>query len=728
MRRTAVLQLASACALIAAVTAASPAAPTPTTTTPGLASTLARAASVERDRRLAVEVDARPDASAAALAAVRRAGGRVFHRYGTSASVLLPAAHLAEVARAAGVAAVRERSRPFFDGTPGEGVTATGAPAWHAADWTGSGVKVAIVDGGFAGYRRQQAAGNLPAALQTVDYCPTERFEGNEHGTAVAEIVHQMAPAARLTLICIDDGVALGDALTYAKANGIRIISHSAAWFNTWRGDGTGPPETPEGIAAAARDAGILWVNSAGNYARSHWSGRLAENSFGRHEFAPGDATNSFTSSPGAETCVFLRWDDWPVTAEDLDLFVYRDLGHVPIAASIDEQDGLSEPREQTCFSFDGTQPESFSIEVQRKSGFGRPRLDIWVPGARLAYQTSAGSIGEPASAPAAMAVGATCWQGGALEPYSSQGPTVDGRRKPEITGPDSVSSGTVGPFAACGEPGGFNGTSASAPHVAGAAALVQQARPFWTETQIRNFLQQRAIDAGTRGRDNQYGFGRLALGKPLPRTAAKTALQPPRTIALPAIQGVAAPGRTVRATLGRYAGTGPLRYTVTWLKCTVDGRRCAKVGKARRTYEVAPTDGDATIRFAVTVTNGGGSRTAVSRPTDPVPGEYSTDPGDALVMFSFQTTPSPRPGGVLAAQATVWRVDGTQGPGGTARCVAASGTTRLPVLAHSWAATTASCAWRVPLNLAGKLVTGSLTVSALGYSARQAFSVRIGR
>jgi subtilisin family serine protease len=712
VRRTAVLQLAVACGLVAAVAAASPAAPNP----------------LGDSGRVAVQVETQPGSTAAVLAAVRRAGGSVLHRYRTSASVLLPAARLPDVARGAGVEAVGERSRPFFDGTPGEGVATTAAPAWHAAGWTGAGVKVAIVDGGFAGYRRQQALGNLPASVATVDYCPTERFEGNEHGTAVAEIVHQMAPAAQLTLICIDDGVALGDALTYAKANGIRVISHSAAWFNTWRGDGTGPPETPEGIAATARDAGILWVNSAGNYARSHWSGRLTENSFGRHEFAPGDSTNSFTASPGEENCVFLRWDDWPVTAEDLDLFIYRDSGHVPISASIDEQDGLSEPREQTCFSFDGTAPESFSVEIQRRSGFGRPRLDIWVPGAQLEYQTAAGSIGEPGSAPATMAVGAACWQGGALEPYSSQGPTVDGRRKPDLTAPDSVSSGTVGPFAACGQAGGFNGTSASAPHVAGAAALVTQARPFWTETQIRNFLERRAQEAGAAGRDNLYGAGRLALGKPLARTAATSTLQPPRTLALPAIQGIAAPGRRVRATLGRYAGTGPLRYTITWLKCTVDGRRCAKLGKPARSYEIMPTDGDMTIRFAVTVTNDAGSRTVVSRPTDPVPGAYSTEPGDALVMFSFATTPSPRAGGVLEARANVWRVDGTQGPGGTARCVAVSGATRLPLLAHSYAGTTAYCAWRVPLKLAGKRVTGSLTASASGYSTRQAFAVQIAR
>jgi subtilisin family serine protease len=744
------LQLAVACGLLSALAAASPAEPLPTRVAAqpsGLPTRLAAVAELAQhsgapralqaarasgnavlNGRVAVELESQPGSTADALAAVRQVGGRVLHRYRKRATVLLPPSALSQVAAAGGVAAVRERSRPFLDGVAGEGVAITGAPAWHAAGWTGAGVKVAVIDGGFAGYRRQQASGKLPASVETVDFCPVERYEGSDHGTAVAEIVHEMAPAAQLTLICIDDGVALGDALAYAKANRIRIVNHSAAWFNTWRGDGTGPPETPDGIAAAARDAGILWVNSAGNYGRAHWAGRFNEAGFGRHEFAPGDPGNSFMATPRVETCVFLRWDDWPVSSEDLDLFVYRDRGHAPIAASIEEQSGLSEPREQICFSFDGTAPESFSVEIQRKSGSGRPNLDVFVPGARLEYQTAPGSIGEPASSPAAMAVGAACWQNGALEPYSSQGPTIDGRRKPEITAPDSVSSGTYGTFAACGEHAGFPGTSASSPHVAGAAALVKQARPSWTETQIRGFLEQRAADAGARGRDNQYGAGHLALGKALRRAAKRLALQVPRTLALPAIQGIAAPGRTVRATLGLWAGTAPFRYTVTWLKCTIDGLRCAKLGKPGRTYEVSTTDGDATIRFAVTVTNSAGSRTAVSRPTDPVPGVFSSEPGDALVMFSFATTPAPRAGGLLEARAVVFHVDGTQVLGGTARCAAASGSTKLPLVRHGWAGANALCAWRVPVKLAGKRVTGALTVTAAGFSTRQAFAVRVSR
>jgi subtilisin family serine protease len=62
---------------------------------------------------------------------------------------------------------------------------------------------------------------------------------------------------------------------------------------------------------------------------------------------------------------------------------------------------------------------------------------------------------------------------------------------------------------------GGFYGTSASAPHVTGAAALVLEAFPSFSPAQVQSWLEARALDLGDVGRDNLYGAGRLSLGKP---------------------------------------------------------------------------------------------------------------------------------------------------------------------------------------------------------------------
>lgn len=55
-----------------------------------------------------------------------------------------------------------------------------------------------------------------------------------------------------------------------------------------------------------------------------------------------------------------------------------------------------------------------------------------------------------------------------------------------------------------------FGGTSAACPQVSGIAALMLSANANLTETQIRTTLQNTAVDMGTAGFDNSFGFGRV--------------------------------------------------------------------------------------------------------------------------------------------------------------------------------------------------------------------------
>ena len=57
-------------------------------------------------------------------------------------------------------------------------------------------------------------------------------------------------------------------------------------------------------------------------------------------------------------------------------------------------------------------------------------------------------------------------------------------------------------------------GTSASAPMVAGAAALIFSINPNLTPTQVQDILEQSADDLGTPGWDPSYGYGRLNLAR----------------------------------------------------------------------------------------------------------------------------------------------------------------------------------------------------------------------
>ncbi|MFO7971377.1 MAG: DUF4214 domain-containing protein, partial [Desulfobacterales bacterium] len=55
-------------------------------------------------------------------------------------------------------------------------------------------------------------------------------------------------------------------------------------------------------------------------------------------------------------------------------------------------------------------------------------------------------------------------------------------------------------------------GTSAAAPHVAGASALVKQKYPLYSPKQIRSYLASNALDLGAQGKDNVYGSGLVQL------------------------------------------------------------------------------------------------------------------------------------------------------------------------------------------------------------------------
>jgi subtilisin family serine protease len=475
-----------------------------------------------------------------ARAAVARLGGSVERSRRGLVQALVPPGVLPELSSLSAVAEVRAPYQLVAASVGGEGVEASGASAWHRDGFTGKGVKVAIIDGGFAGYKRRQASGDLPRKVVTADFCGGDLL-GEQHGTAVAEIVHEMAPRARLYLLCIDTEVDLAAAEAFAEARGIRIVNHSMSWFGPERGDGTG---LIGGIVAKARAAGILWVNAAGNYGDTHWSGTFTSTDGDLwHEWGQADEANSVLLPADRVICGFLRWDEWPVGISDFDLLLHVQSSNEMLEVSTGYQTGAQPAVEGGCIFNDSGVDQIVGWAVYGWDVKTTPRLDFFgVVGPPLEHQVAAGSIADPASSPAAFAVGAVCWQTNALEPYSSQGPTIDGRSKPDIVGLDSVSSVTYGASGTCGEDG-FAGTSASAPQVAGAAALVRGRYPAYSADDIELYLEEHAIDLGAAGRDELFGAGQLSLSD----------LEPPEANAL-ASQGTA--GRIV-STASRL-GIGP--------------------------------------------------------------------------------------------------------------------------------------------------------------------------
>ena len=446
-------------------------------------------------------------------------GGRVLAQSKSLMRVSVPASSLIAVSELPGVRFVRRPYRPHSQQvTLSEGVSRIGALANHSAGVKGQGVKVAIVDGGFKG--ADQLGGQDMPRFWRYDETGEGMFTGEDvHGTACAEIVHDVAPEAELYLYKIGDLADFENAKDRAIRDGIDVISHSGGFSANGFGDGRG---LACDIVNDAANNGILWVNSAGNFAKSHYKGVWSDSdSNGWHNFGSKDEVLSFEAEEGDEISVSLTWNDWPITYQNYDLYLYftnssGDLERVAESTDIQNSSG-GIPSE----SVEYTAQESGSYGIAVRSLYAQPRrLKIYSPDQDfIEYSVAENSIGIPADARGSMSVGAIFhradyWNAGRIEDYSSRGPTTDGRIKPELVAPTGVSTVSHAPYI-------FGGTSFAAPHVAGAAALIKSANPSYSRRQLWNALVAATVDIGPRGRDNDSGYGKLVL--PIMQVSANT-------------------------------------------------------------------------------------------------------------------------------------------------------------------------------------------------------------
>jgi hypothetical protein len=274
--------------------------------------------------------------------------------------------------------------------------------------------------------------------------------------------------------------------------------------------DGTGFANE---LVDMAFNQGIFWVNAAGNEADVHWRGRFtdSDNDTINEYFPDSQALPFIPFGPGVETQIILSWDDWQAVNQDYDLGLF-DKDFQLLAKSEEPQGGEpgNVPIEGFIFEFADTEIYYLIIQNYEGNARGDATFDLFINGGLMHpdFVVAERSLSNPADARGAFAVGAVHWSDDALEPYSSNGPTADGRLKPELSAPSVVDSASYAPEA-------FDGTSAATPHVAGAAALVLQANPQFGPNDVAAFLQAQAIDLGPGGPDNAFGVGRLNLGQP---------------------------------------------------------------------------------------------------------------------------------------------------------------------------------------------------------------------
>ena len=383
---------------------------------------------------------------------------------------------------------------------PGNGPPVHGSPAWNAAGYDGSGVRVGVIDGGFSGIRGLLGT-ELPPTEKVWARCyryandssPTTNLTdcetGGSHGTVVAESILDIAPDVELFISQPRSYGDLSDAVRWMTDQGVDVINHSMGWFFDGPGDGTSPSNvSPLKAVDLAVNRGIVWVNAAGNDARTTWFKRAPFSSYVVN-FEGLDSTNGFFLRRDWGVRVQLRWDDnWGGATRDLDLCIGDAATGAILKCTGDPQTGGAGDTPFEVLRFWAPSTGQYDLVVVRRGGAepGWIQLTMWGPA--LEHFTEHGSITNPgeSTSPGMLTVGAARWSNvNVIESYSSQGPLPDGRIKPDVVG------------AACGETEtsnrGFCGTSQSSPHVAGMAALVRQRFPRATPAQVATYLKEYA-------------------------------------------------------------------------------------------------------------------------------------------------------------------------------------------------------------------------------------------
>ena len=238
----------------------------------------------------------------------------------------------------------------------------------------GTGVKVGVIADGVDNLSSAQASGDLPAGITIQTYAGS-----GDEGTALLEIVHDLAPGAELgfcgpntsleMINCVND---LADS---TKFGADIIVDDLSFIFEPYFEDG------PLAQAVAGVLSNVIYASSAGNVAQKHYQGNFIgtivhlccpEHDFGLAAGGASDVTMNILLYPGT-TRIVLQWNEpFGGSGNDYDLIVMDEAESAFLFFSEDVQDGDDDPIEALFLTNTGSGPVRLKLVVPNYSGVDR--------------------------------------------------------------------------------------------------------------------------------------------------------------------------------------------------------------------------------------------------------------------------------------------------------------------------------------------------------------------
>jgi subtilisin-like proprotein convertase family protein len=449
---------------------------------------------------------------------------------------------------------------------------------------SGVGITVGVLSDGVDSLARSVRSANLPADVKVL-------AAGNgDEGTAMLEIVHDLAPKAKLAFATANDTPeAFAANIRALRAAGADIIVDDVLYLvESPFQDGP----VSKAVSAVTKDGALYFssvgnegnvdTGTSGNYEGMFRSSGRTIGKFGgaAHDFDPGPGIQVVdpTTAHSAGQPALLQWaEPLGAASDDYDLYALDGAGNV-VAFSNDTQDGDDDPFEAldlpdiggplrlAVVKFSGAD-RYFQLTAFRGRFAADGQLKPYVsPGVARGHSTVSAAF----SVAAAPAHGPSTFRrerGDAANPSgpfparytASQKPerfTSDGPRRvffkgsgtpitpgnltptggrlrvdPDFTAADGVRTSVLG----------FErlfGSSASAPHAAAIAALALSGAPGLTAKQFRSAARETALDIAGPGPDRDTGPG-IILAEPLLRAVGAQG-QPFAVAATPAVASTA--------------------------------------------------------------------------------------------------------------------------------------------------------------------------------------------